>query len=240
MTGRRHAAEVLDLLLAERPLLHGGTGREVNWSLGDELLRWLVAAVPPGGRTLETGCGYSTIVFAALSDEHTVISPSAEEHERILEWCGAHDIRTGHLRFEEAPSERYLPGLPPGRPELDVVLIDGDHCFPIPAIDWFYAAPLLRVGGVCVIDDVSIRACGELADFLAAEAGRWDRVVDLDGAQAYRRLDLEIHGSEGRWRAQPWNSSTDRQGSMATVRAAVHRIRRAPRLRSRLGLPRRD
>ncbi len=54
------------------------------------MLRWLADHIRPGFRTLETGCGYSTIVFALWGCWHDVISPWPEEHERISDWCWTH------------------------------------------------------------------------------------------------------------------------------------------------------
>jgi predicted O-methyltransferase YrrM len=84
-------------------------------------------------RTLETGCGYSTIIFALKGMRHTVISPIFEEHQRIGEWCDANEIDLSNVEFKLGRSEDLLPALKPE--PLDLVLIDGWHAFPAPFLD---------------------------------------------------------------------------------------------------------
>ncbi|MGB8853797.1 MAG: hypothetical protein WCC69_09550 [Pirellulales bacterium] len=45
------------------PKLHGERG-ERHLSLDPPVLEWIAAHVRPGDVTLETGCGYSTVVFS--------------------------------------------------------------------------------------------------------------------------------------------------------------------------------
>jgi predicted O-methyltransferase YrrM len=94
------------------------------------VLDCLDITVRPGQRTLETGCGYSTIIFALKGARHTVISPVIEEHQHIREWCKANQIDLWTLEFKLAQSEDVLPAL--DRELLDLVLIDGWHAFPAP------------------------------------------------------------------------------------------------------------
>lgn len=198
---------IVDALLEERPALHGAaTVDPVNWQLGDSLLRWLVRELPDAPATLETGCGYSSITFAALSRSHTVVSPLASEHERVQAWCAAHDIATDNVRFVAEGSQRWLPSaaLRGELEPLDVVLVDGDHAYPIPGIDWFYSAGALRVGGLMIVDDVSVRACGDLRRFLEGEAGRWDPVATIDDATVFRKLTGDVVDYRP-WNQQPWN-----------------------------------
>ena len=104
--------------------------------------------------TLETGAGYSTIVFAQLGAQHTAITPAADEVQRITAYCTEQGIATERTTFKIGYSQDVLPGLE--ITDLDLALIDGGDGFPIPAIDFFYLAPRLRVGGYLLIDDVDI------------------------------------------------------------------------------------
>lgn len=208
---RAGAHAIVDLLVAERPSFHGGTGAvgAVNWQAGDGLLRWLAGEVPLGGRTLETGCGYSTALFAALSGHHTVISPFPDEHKRVQAWCAEHDLPYEHIQFVADRSDRFLPGALDGDElgELDALFIDGDHAFPVPALDWFYASPAVAVSGLVILDDASIKACTEVVDFLKADTDRWRYETTVDDAAVFRKLveDAEVREV---WRAQPWNRRT--------------------------------
>src|SRR5215471_5499359 len=100
--------DIFNALLAERPSLHG-QGDPTQWQLADEVLSWLFANVREGHRTIETGCGYSTIIFALKGARHLAISPTAEEHARIRAWCERHgvDMSSSELRLDR--SEHALP-----------------------------------------------------------------------------------------------------------------------------------
>lgn len=230
---RDEARAVLDRLRADRPALHGA-GPAANWQIGPSLLAWLVGEVPLGGHTLETGCGWSTIVLAPLSRRHVAVSPVAAEHERIRRWCAEHDVPTGALELVEAPSEVHLPAAVAAgdlaEESLDLVLVDGDHAFPVPALDWYHTAPLLKVGGLLVLDDTQIRAVAEVAAFLRADPTRWRLRHRAEEAVVFekRRADVLAHG---RWRDQPWNR--ERPSPEARLRA----VRAQLRLRSRLRRP---
>lgn len=226
---RDGAQSVLDRLLEDRPDLHGA-GPAANWQLGPGLLRWIVGEVPLGGRTLETGCGYSTIVLGLVSDHHVAVSPVAAEHARLRRWCAAHGVPLDAVELVEAASEIYLPAeTAAGRlaaETLDLVLVDGDHAFPVPALDWYHTAPLLKVGGLMVLDDTQIRAVAEVAAFLRRDRARWRLRHRVDDAAVFekRASDVVAHG---RWRDQPWNRevpSFDRR---------ARRFRSQVRLRSR-------
>ena len=152
------------------PKVHrGGT---LTWSLNVDTVNFLVSKVQPGMRTLETGAGLSTVLFAAAGAEHVSINPDPDQIALIRSYCANERINLDWVRFVLGRSEEMLPGLEV--PELDLVLIDGGHGFPIPAIDWAYTAPKLRVGGMLIIDDVDLWTGHMLARFLDEEPG-WYR-----------------------------------------------------------------
>ena len=190
------------LLLQERPAFHGLAG-ENRWSLADDVLLWLFDALTPTDVTLETGCGYSTIIFALKQTKHTVISPIVEEHRRIQDWGLSHNVDFSNVEFVAEKSEVALPHFDCG--PLGVVLIDGWHAFPAPMVDWFYACRQLKTGGYVVIDDTQIRSCRILCDFLSAEKGRWKIERRFKRTDVFRRLSFPMF--EGDWRSQTWGSS---------------------------------
>jgi Methyltransferase domain len=143
----------------------------VSHALSQDVLDWFLGNVKAGAKTLETGCGYSSVVFSIVGAEHVVISPFAEEHDAIKQWCSANGIVTDHTRFIPKPSQEVLPSLDVA--ELDLVLIDGDHAFPAPFIDWYYTADRMRHGGRMVVDDTQITTGTILHEFLRMEHGRW-------------------------------------------------------------------
>ncbi len=158
---------IVDRLIADPPAIHGdeesGQAR-LTHGLSVPALRFLTETVRPGHSTLETGAGFSTIVFANAGSTHTTVMPNAFEVDRIKAYCAANQIDHGNVTFEVKPSERVLPLL--DQDPLDLVLIDGSHSFPHTFIDWFYTAHRLNVGGHLLLDDVHIWTGRELRDFM--------------------------------------------------------------------------
>jgi predicted O-methyltransferase YrrM len=128
--------------------------------------------VEPGWVTAETGLGVSTVAFALLKARHICITPNQEEVARLREYCTAPAIALDRVRFVVAPSQDVVPTLP--ETELDFVLVDGGHGFPVPFLDWFYLSRRLKVGGLVMIDDTQLWTGKVLADFLDREPG-WTR-----------------------------------------------------------------
>jgi hypothetical protein len=159
-------------------------------------LEWLEAAVDPGMSTLETGAGASTIVFAARGASHVAISPSADEHERIVGYCREHGIPTERIAFI---AESSHSGLRDRWEEttLDVVLIDGAHSFPFPVLDWSFVAPHMRAGAWLLVDDAYQPAVNVLVRYLRAHPSwRLERVLG-HRTPLFRKLDDS--GLDGEW-----------------------------------------
>ena len=156
-------------LIAEQPDFHAWPdGKPANWSVADDVLRFIDKNLLPGMQTLETGSGQTTVVFALAGAHHTCISPSREEAERIRQYLARHGIEDT-IRFIHDSSDVALPageGLPD---VLDFVLIDGAHRFPMAMIDWHYTQERLRVGGIVAVDDYPMPSVRMLHDFLMGE-----------------------------------------------------------------------
>lgn len=187
--GRAESAktrEVLGVLWGEKPKFHGAAEDAQNWKLRRGILDYLQDTVEQGHCTLETGCGYSTVIFAASGARHIAISPFDVEHQRIRDWLVAHDVGIEGLRFVAEPSQKVLPELE--APPLDLVLIDGDHAFPVPFFDWYYTADMLKVGGRVVVDDTNIMTGAILRDFLAADRERWALKTEFKRTAVFEKL----------------------------------------------------
>jgi hypothetical protein len=190
----------------------------VNWQLSPDALALITEVVRPGHRTLETGVGYSTIAFAALGARHTAVSPFALEHDRLRAWCDEHGLDHTGVTFVAAPSQDALPAM--DRTPLDVVLIDGDHAFPGPYIDFYYAGGRLVPGGILIVDDTHLRACRVLDDFLRADTPRWRLHKQLGPTSAFERLEGPLIPDES-WAHQPWGAK------ILPVRGArLHQVKR--------------
>jgi hypothetical protein len=163
---------VVDAVLADPPAVHPmGDGLGV-WSTEESCYRFLAAMVAPGARTLETGCGTSTVLLAALGAHHVCVTPGPEERDRLVEHGATRGIDLARVRFEVAPSHEALPRLAAEGLVLDAVLVDGAHGFPLPILDWFYAGSMLRRGGVLVLDDLALPAVDALRRFVDRDP-RW-------------------------------------------------------------------
>jgi precorrin-6B methylase 2 len=180
------AAPLTTRLRAHPPLLHGGGS--AYFGLSWDALEWIEERVESSMRTLETGTGSSTIIFAAAGSSHVAISPAPEEHERIRAYCRENGISTDRVNFVAAPSHEALAG-EPGEPDLDVALLDGAHGFPYPVLDWMLVAPRLRVDGHILVDDAYLEPVTPLVRYLRASPS-WELEAVLgQRTPCFRKLD---------------------------------------------------
>ena len=190
------------------------------YGIDPEVARFLYDSVSDQSKTLETGSGLSTLVFALRRTDHVAITPNASEVAAIESYADAHQVLLDRVRFVIEPSDRYLPGCE--IQDLDLVLIDGKHAFPWPIIDWFYTADRLKRGGVLVLDDLQMPSVGILKDFIA-EDPRWQLVQSFGRRTlAVRKAVSSVH--DVAWHMQPY---------------VVRRYGRKARLMNVLGLQRR-
>jgi Methyltransferase domain len=168
------------------------------YGLAPEVLRWLYHRSDPTWRTLETGCGLSTIALALRGCRHTCVVPASEQVVIIREYCQAQGISTSRLDFIIQPSELALPCLTDG--VFDLVLVDGRHGFPAPMIDFYYTARRLRVGGYCIMDDTHLWPVEVVCEFLAGTP-EWQQEAEIGRTIVFRKLR---DGSEDQeWDNQP-------------------------------------
>ena len=97
----------LESLINTCPAVHGS----VTYGLEIDTLRFLDKHVTSEARTLETGSGLSTLVFAYKGAAHTCVTPWDLEILRIKQHCLKCDIPTDKLTFVAGPSEEVLPKL---------------------------------------------------------------------------------------------------------------------------------
>lgn len=159
--------QAITTLRAEMPNFHGPDDQPANWKSQWEILDFLQDRLQPGVRSLETGCGYSTVVAAESGADHTTVTPSSDERDRVIAFCDNHRIDHSNLKFAIGFSSAMLPTLDG---ELDLVYIDGAHGFPHPCVDWMYTEARLVVGGTLLVDDIRIPSCRMLHEFLLEES----------------------------------------------------------------------
>ncbi len=155
----------LKMLLKAPPKTHVRNGETHSaWRLANGELRFIDAHVSAGMKTLETGCGVSTVLFGIKNTRHICIAPLHEETTRIKDYCDQHSVSYENIDFVNEVSEKALPEIKEGG--FDLVLLDGRHGFPQPFFDWYYVAGLMKVGGYLIIDDLHIWTCETLKQFL--------------------------------------------------------------------------
>ena len=70
------------MLATDPPSVHPNAPQGV-WAAAGDCLEFLAATVQPGSRTLETGCGATTIVFAAAGSHHDAVFLDGFEGEGV-------------------------------------------------------------------------------------------------------------------------------------------------------------
>ena len=169
-SGLARRLELITMVVASPPRIHRG-GKGV-WSTEDSCYEFMAGQVRPGWRTLETGCGVSTVLFAGWGCHHLCVVPAPDQRDGIVKYCAENGMEQGTLAFDLRGSEWALPELPPDA-VYDLVFIDGSHGFPIPIIDWFYGAAHLKQGGVVVLDDRQLPQVNLLVEWFLDRDPRW-------------------------------------------------------------------
>ena len=194
----------LQELLNDSPKLHRigkvGVHVPISYDLSDQALHLIDQNVGQNSHTLETGAGISTILFAIKHTHHICIVPDGDLAGRIREYCQQRNISVERVNFHLGKSENILPGLISD--QLDLVLIDGQHAFPVPFIDWYYTARNLKVGGMLLIDDIQLWTGRVLKDFLNEEP-EWRLIKELSGRTA-AFIKEKDYSQEKWWGQQPY------------------------------------
>lgn len=218
------SAAMLEKILADRPNLHSGeteTKREIaardtiyrgsvleNFNkdiptccgIGPDVAKFIYESVSEESLTLETGSGLSTLVFALKRARHTVVTPNEKEFAKIRGYARENHISLDRVEFVTMASDDYLPRCEASN--LDFVFIDGKHAFPWPILDWFYTADKLKVGGICLLDDLELASVAILRDFLS-EDPRWKSCQSFGKRTiSFRKVGAPIHDIA--WHMQPY------------------------------------
>lgn len=187
--GAADGRAIVEQLLADPPVVHpmDAAGTLGLWSTEPACYRFIADHCTEGAATLETGAGLSTILFAALRTRHSCVTPAQGEVDRVVGYCRARSISTDLVRFHVARSDQALPTM--DTPDLDLVLIDGSHGFPIPMIDFFFAAGRLGRRGVLILDDVELPAVRLVADFCDLDE-QWEQLTRNSKWGAWERRSV--------------------------------------------------
>lgn len=170
------------------------------YGIAPDVLSFIANTVGEESRTLETGAGCSTLVFAIRGSEHIAVTRSQSEITLITQYATQRKIPLSKVSFVQESSDRYLPRCEASA--LDLVLLDGKHAFPWPIVDWFFTADRLRKGGVMIIDDAQMRSVSILAEFMQVDPG-WKLIRDFSGKTlAFRKIRDSV--LDVAWHMQPF------------------------------------
>lgn len=156
---------------------NSGTAHEIDTTSisrqEGEFIQSLILNNPTINKTLEIGCAWglsSLFICLAINDRdfahHTIIDPFQES-----QWdnVGVNNlINAGFSQFQliQEKSEIALPNLlANSEAEYDFVFIDGWHTFDQTLLDLFYAIRLIRLGGIVVIDDLTMPSVRQAVDY---------------------------------------------------------------------------
>jgi hypothetical protein len=215
----------MEAVLGDPPKVHYMNDEDVAlghqsgvWATDRSCYEFLAARCRAGTATLETGAGVSTALFAAWGTDHLCVTPGQQEADVLDRYCERMGFDRRRLTFDIRPSDLALPTLEPR--SLDLFLIDGNHGFPTPMIDWYYGARHLAVGGVVVVDDVHLPAVRVLVDYMDMDS-RWQREGGTAKWAAFLRRRAEPLSED--WFAQPFYQPS---GLKALMRTRLSRLLR--------------
>jgi GT2 family glycosyltransferase len=200
-------------------------------------------------RTLETGCGISTVFFSITSREHYCFTlDDRMDSNSSLNFVDQNPLfdRT-KCHYVLGPTQKTMPAYSFTK-QFDVVFIDGPHGFPFPELEYFFAYPHIKEGGYLIVNDVQIPSIARLADILADDE-MFELVETVVTTAVFRRTGAPAFDREGdSWWLQRYN-----RHRVSPKRAGIFLPRGQPRvpfssmrldnelmdgrLKARLGLP---
>ena len=195
--------KITERLFSEKPKFHNfKDGTLTSWALSKDCIGWLEDNLQPDWRSLETGSGYSSVVFAAKGCIHSVITPSENESARLKEYINK--LFPEHrVTFIVEPSQYALPKL--RNEQIDFALIDGAHRYPMACTDFCYIQSMLKVGGIVGVDDFPMPSVGVLYDFLMLETSNWKLKDTVDKTAFFEKLSEP--NLAGDWQNQVMNQA---------------------------------
>lgn len=156
-----------------------------------------------GGKvSAETGCGLTTLILSQLSSSHT--SFTVDFGDSLPNTRGHAMFNAPTTEFVVNPTQVSLPRYEFRQP-LDFVIIDGPHAYPFPDLEYFYFYPMIRTGGILVVDDIHIPTIGHMYDFLRDDQ-MWEHLGDVETTAFFKRTNaplLDPYGDD--WPMQRYN-----------------------------------
>ncbi len=193
--------EVLREIVRVQTVLHGAG------TMSNDALR-AVARHASGRkvrRSVETGCGATTLLLSHLSANHTVFA--LDLGGSVTNVRRSPLLRQHSVSFVEGPTQRTL-AQHRFCDMLQVAVIDGPHAYPFPDLEYYFLYPYLETGALLVLDDIHIRSVNNLFRFLRSdEMFHLDEVVQTTAF--FTRTDAPTFDPVGDgWAQQRYNGHT--------------------------------
>jgi predicted O-methyltransferase YrrM len=208
-------ADVLSGLARDKPLFHyaydDGLRRgdllerqdgDCSYSVTPEVLRWIADRLTGDMVTIETGAGYTSVLFAALAEHHYCCTFSHLEVDKVREYLRRIGVPGHKLTLVLGSTDKTLPALELEN-RVDFAYIDGCHGYPFPALDWHYIDRYLKIGGLIGMDNVELRPVREHCEFLQ-ENGTY-RLVGEVFEGYFVRFYEKLADQEREWEYQAYS-----------------------------------
>lgn len=158
--------------------------------------------------SLETGCGKSTLLFSHLSRHHMVFAMDCDENGNFKTTQNSPLLNSPAVEFIEGPTQRTLRDRRFAH-LIDVALIDGPHGYPFPELEYYVIYPLLKPGGILIVDDIQIPTIRNMFNVLKCD--EMFSLTEVVGTTAFfRRTDKPTFNPYGDgWWLQNYNKERD-------------------------------
>jgi predicted O-methyltransferase YrrM len=124
-------------------------------------------------KTIEIGCAFgisSLYICSALpagTGTHVIIDPYQKTDWYSVGIAQLEKVGFDNYELIEKGSEIALPELLTKGETFDFVFIDGWHTFDHTLLDMYYLNRMLKVGGIMVIDDVSMKSVNKAVNYFS-------------------------------------------------------------------------
>src|ERR1700680_170773 len=178
---------------------------DFSMAVSPGILRWIANRIGEDTVTVETGAGYTTVVFAALSKHHYCYTFLQPEVDKIRAYLTKIGISNDKVTFVVGSTDETLSGLDV-ETKIDFAYIDGCHGYPFPALDWNYIDKCMKIGGIVGMDNAELRPVREHCEFLE-ENGQYRLIHTIIEWGVIVRFyeKLEDHNQKREWIYQDYS-----------------------------------
>lgn len=152
-------------------------------------MRWQIDAQVRTTTLRRPAAAAGTLLLSHVSRDHLVFAQDdtgyGDSLNRVKE---SPLLNPGVVRSVEGETQLTLPRHDFGAEQFDLVLLDGPHGFPFPALEYYYFYPRVRTGGILIIDDIRIPSVRDMFHFLRKDA-MWHRDAVVGQTAFFTRTD---------------------------------------------------